>query len=142
MTNWRTLGGVGLSVVAALALCAVGCNDTTKGGSARNSSKDTKVAQSSAKEGDHKHDAWWCDEHGIPEAECSMCSSKVAAECKKKGDWCDKHDRAKSQCFLCDPKLKEKYAAQYRAKYGKEPPPTEDDDKAKKDKEPKKDASK
>ena len=28
-----------------------------------------------------------------------------------------------SQCFLCDPKLKEKYAARYRLKYGKEPPP-------------------
>jgi hypothetical protein len=51
-----------------------------------------------------------------------MCSGKVAAERKKAGDWCEKHDRAKSQCFLCDPSLKERYAAVYRAKYGKEPP--------------------
>jgi hypothetical protein len=75
------------------------------------------------------HSGWWCAEHGIPEEECSMCSAKVAKECKAKGDWCDKHDRAKSQCFLCDPKLKEKYAAVYRAKLGMEPPPTEDDQK-------------
>jgi hypothetical protein len=72
------------------------------------------------------HSSWWCDEHGLPEAECSMCNSKVAAEHKKAGDWCEKHDRAKSQCFLCDPSLKEKYATIYRAKYGQEPPePTE-----------------
>ena len=71
-------------------------------------------------------DGWWCDEHGVPEAECSMCSLKVAKELKAKGDWCDEHERAKSQCFLCDPSLREKSAARYRAKYGKEPPePTE-----------------
>jgi hypothetical protein len=51
-----------------------------------------------------------------------MCSAKVAADFKKKGDWCEEHDRAKSQCFICNPKLKDKYAALYRAKYGKEPP--------------------
>ena len=70
----------------------------------------------------HVHGAWWCDEHGVPEAECSMCSAKVAKEFKAKGDWCDQHDRARSQCFLCDPSLKDKFAAQYRAKEGKEPP--------------------
>jgi hypothetical protein len=72
---------------------------------------------------EHKHDGWWCDEHGIPEEECSMCSKKVAAECKKNGDWCEQHDRAKSQCFICDPSLKEKFAEKHRQKYGKEPPP-------------------
>lgn len=90
---------------------------------------------------DTKHEGWWCDEHGIPEAECSMCAPKVAAAFKAKGDWCDKHDRALSQCFICNPKLKEKFAAMYRAKYGKEPPPTEDEEKKddKKKEEPKKD---
>jgi hypothetical protein len=69
-----------------------------------------------------KHDTWWCDEHGVPEHECSMCSAKAARACKAKGDWCKAHKRAKSQCFICDPSLREKYAVQYRAKYGKEPP--------------------
>lgn len=68
------------------------------------------------------HSGWWCDEHGIPEAVCSMCSPKVASQFQKKGDWCEEHDRAKSQCFLCDPGLQAKFAKQYRAKYGKEPP--------------------
>ncbi len=76
----------------------------------------------------HDHSGWWCDEHGIPEEVCSMCSAKVAADFQKKGEWCAEHDRAKSQCFLCDPTLKEKFAAQYRAKYGKEPPAIEEED--------------
>ena len=72
------------------------------------------------------HSGWWCDEHGIKESECSMCSSKVAKAFQDKKDWCDMHLRAKSQCFICDPSLREKFAVQYRAKFGKEPPePTE-----------------
>ena len=42
--------------------------------------------------GAHAHTGWWCDEHGIPEAECSMCSSKVAADFQKNDDWCQEHD--------------------------------------------------
>lgn len=87
-----------------------------------------RAAEKAAKEA-HDHSGWWCDEHGIPEAECSMCNSKVAAEFKKKGDWCDKHERAKSQCFICDPTLKERFAAQYTAKFGKAPPPLPEEDK-------------
>lgn len=79
-----------------------------------------------AEKKEHDHSGWWCDEHGVPEAECSMCSGKVAAEFKKKGDWCEKHDRAKSQCFICDPSLEAKYAARYEAKYGKKPPVPEE----------------
>lgn len=67
------------------------------------------------------HD-WWCDEHGVKEAECSMCNAKVAKAFQDKGDWCKEHLRAKSQCFICDPTLKEKFAAEYVAKYGKQPP--------------------
>ena len=80
------------------------------------------------KDGKNGHDVagWWCGEHGLSEAECSMCNSKVAAAFKAKGDWCDEHDRAKSQCFKCDPKLQEKFAALYRAKEGKDPPAIEE----------------
>ena len=77
------------------------------------------------------HSGWWCPEHGIPEAVCSMCDAQVAAAFQKKGDWCVDHDRAKSQCFVCEPSLKEKFAAQYRAKEGKEPPPMEEEAEAK-----------
>jgi len=115
---------VGLAFLAAVAVVIGGCGQP-KGGDAKAKDKPTEVAQ---KKG-HDHSGWWCAEHGVPEEMCSACSDKVAKELKAKGDWCDKHDRAMSQCFICDPKAKEKFAAMYRAKYGKEPPPIEDEKK-------------
>ena len=116
-------GGMVLSLLAGLALIAGGCNQADTAGRA-----DKK--QAAAQRGASDDSAtWWCMEHGVPEDICGQCKAEVAAECKKKGDWCKEHDRPDSQCFICHPELKEKFAAQYRAKYGKEPPPTEDDEK-------------
>ena len=115
-----------LSLAASFVCALIGCGQSENKGE---QTKEKPAQVAAAMNEDTKHSGWWCDEHGIPEAECSMCSKKVADECKKKGDWCDAHGRAKSQCFLCDPKLKEKYAARYRAKYGKEPPPLEEEAK-------------
>lgn len=135
MTKTLFRGVWAACVVTVVGLALSGCGSTTSSG--------TKTAASGAKPADekvaekkgHDHSGWWCDEHGVPEGECSMCSSKVAKEAKAKGDWCDKHDRAKSQCFICDPALKEKFAAQYRAKYGKEPPAIEEEKKDEKKEE-------
>jgi hypothetical protein len=122
----RRSGGVLLSAVAAVAVLSGGC------GQAQN-----KAQKEPDKEKSGDHSGWWCPEHGVPEKECSICQDDVAKACKAKGDWCDRHDRAKSQCFKCDPTLREKFAAQYRAKYGKEPPPIEDDTDEKPKKESK-----
>lgn len=124
MTSGIQARAGGLAMVAAIALLGIGCAQDRPGQRAGKTGAKGKGAQVAKAE--NRHDGWWCDEHGIPEAECSMCNGKVAAESKGKGDWCDKHDRARSQCFLCEPKLREKYAALHRAKLGKEPPPTED----------------
>ena len=78
------------------------------------------------KEAAPKHDSWWCDEHGLPEAECWACSDKYCQKCKKASDWCEKHERPKSQCFKCDPKLQEEWAKKYQVKYGKKPPEPDD----------------
>ena len=90
---------------------------------AQTGTPDKKKEVDKEKEGDG-HD-WWCDEHGVKEADCSMCSAKVAMAFQAKGDWCKEHSRAKSQCFICDPKLKAKFAADYVAKFGKQPPEPE-----------------
>ena len=122
-----------LSSLLGLTLAAIfliGCAKEEKSAGTANGGASTV-----AEKKEQKHDGWWCDQHGIPEAECSMCSAKVAKECKAKGDWCQEHQRAKSQCFLCDPSLREKYAARYRAKFGKEPPPPEDNMPKKNEKE-------
>jgi len=70
----------------------------------------------------HDHSGWWCVEHGVPEEICALCNSKVAADYQAKGDWCEKHDRPDSQCFVCQPAQQAKFAAQYEAKYGEQPP--------------------
>lgn len=70
----------------------------------------------------HSHSGWWCDEHGVPEAECALCNSKLAADFQRKGDWCEEHDRPDSQCFVCHPELEARFAAKYEAKYGVKPP--------------------
>jgi hypothetical protein len=123
--------GAGLGVLAALTLIVAGCGRSDNAGGPR---KSRLARLTQANKEAHDHSGWWCDEHGVPEEECSMCSAKVAAEFKKKGDWCDRHERAKSQCFLCDPGLKDKYAAQYEAKTGKKPPEPEDNMPKKEDK--------
>lgn len=143
MWSIRRRGGLALSLVAVLGVFAGGCGqgDGKQAGSdGKDAGPEGKRGQGIVERGDQdgkgkpkvvetKHDGWWCDEHGIPEAECSMCSKKVAEACKAKGDWCAKHNRARSQCFKCDPKLKEVFAAKYRARFnGKEPPPITEDD--------------
>ena len=118
------------SVILGL-LIALGCGKSESPRGGKTEEKATPVAEK--KEDDHG--GWWCDEHGMPEEVCAQCNAKLAAEFKKKGDWCKEHHRPDSQCFVCHPELKEKFAAMYRAKYGKEPPPTEDEkDKEKKHK--------
>jgi hypothetical protein len=124
MKGTWTIRGTPMALLAGFVMVAGGCGKTDPEPKKQGATE--KVAKTDAKES--KHDEWWCKEHGIPEEECSMCSDKVAKECKAKGDWCKKHDRALSQCFICNPKRKEFYAAKYRAKYGKEPPPIEEQD--------------
>ena len=97
-------------------------------GKSKTDAPETKVVSDEHNHGgdEHaEHDEWWCAEHGVPEEECTRCDSSLIAAYKKKGDWCEKHDRPDSQCFICSPKLADKFAARYEAKYGKQPPAIE-----------------
>ncbi len=105
-----------MSLKNLLMLCAVaaggfaGCGHTA-------SKLDAHVAEAG-----HKHDDWWCDEHGVPEEVCARCNTKLIAEFKAKGDWCKEHDCPNSQCFACHPENEAVFVAQYEAKYGRQPP--------------------
>jgi hypothetical protein len=111
-------------------LSVVGCDKLSPQVEGRNG-KRTQAADKSGKKKDD-HSGWWCDEHGVPEEVCGQCNAKVASEFQRRGDWCKEHDRPDSQCFVCHPELKKRFAAQYRAKYGNEPPPIEDEKETKK----------
>jgi hypothetical protein len=110
----RRFGSVLVLLVTALPIVLTGCGSTSS-----NPPADQVTAEKTA---GHSHEGWWCDEHGVPEEICALCDSKVAAKLKKNGDWCQEHDRPDSQCFVCHPEQKAKFAAQYAAKYGKQPP--------------------
>lgn len=64
----------------------------------------------------------WCKEHGMPESVCAQCNDSLVAGFKAKGDWCKEHSKPESQCFECHPELKDKFAAAFKTKFGKEPP--------------------
>ncbi len=134
------VGGLGL--VAALAVIIGGCSRADdKGSHAKVTPKAIGETEKHSHDDGHDHakddtpghslGGWWCDEHGIPEEECSMCSAKVEKESKSKGDWCREHERALSQCFHCKPEQRKLYAAKHRAKAGKEPPPIPEFDEKK-----------
>jgi hypothetical protein len=118
--SWR-MGGLAMAAAVGLALLGAGCNTSENKPEA---AKDKKAPEDMA-----KHEGWWCKEHGMPEKICVQCDPNLAAAYKKKGDWCKEHERPESQCFVCHPDLKEKFAEEYRAKYGKEPPPIEEETK-------------
>ncbi len=102
-------------------LSILGC-----GGDFKDSTSDESSDSANESSAGHNHMGWWCTEHGIPESDCSMCSSEAAQKFKASGDWCEEHNRAESQCFHCDPKRADKFARLYVAKFGEQPPkPTE-----------------
>ncbi len=110
-----------LGFFAAIGLFGVGCGQTSN-----DAASEPNAETSHANQAGDAHAGWWCAEHGLPEEECSMCSSRAAEKFKAKGDWCEEHNRAESQCFICDPSREKKFAALYEAKIGEKPPkPTE-----------------
>lgn len=127
MKRLLSRGVPALALFSALALILAGCSQTTNtGGEAKDTGKEKSVAKSGGVNDDHS--GWWCPEHALPEEVCDLCSKKYREAEKAKGNWCE-HNRVKTSCFQCNPGLKEKYAAEYKAKFGKEPPPIEDDGK-------------
>lgn len=132
MKRFLLRGCPALAFFAAITVFAAGC------GGSSSPSGDAKVPakEKPAEKGDadkkvvvkDDHSGWWCDEHALPEEVCDLCSKKYRAAEKAKGNWCE-HERVKSSCFKCNPGLRAKYAAEYKAKFGKEPPAIEDDEK-------------
>jgi len=106
------------------AFCLSGCGSPTESTASQTTeeSPDSHEHAEGEHETAHDHSGWWCNEHGVPEEECTRCDSRLIAEFRANEDWCDEHDRPDSQCFLCDPELESKFAARYEAKYGEQPP--------------------
>ena len=148
MTKFLTRSGSAFALFAMIAFFASGCGKATQTDDTKGSEKDRPVAKNDGykdKDLDKKdppkvdpkvdpkdddHSGWWCSEHGLPEHVCDLCSRKYREAEKAKGNWCE-HNRVKTSCFKCNPGLKEKYAAEYKAKFKKDPPPTGEDEEKK-----------
>jgi hypothetical protein len=48
----------------------------------------------------------WCDEHQVPESQCTRCNPDLIAAFKATNDWCPEHGVPESQCLKCNPELK------------------------------------
>lgn len=60
-------------------------------------------AAATAKPGSHED---WCDEHAVPESQCTRCNPELIAAFKATNDWCEEHGVPESQCLKCNPDLK------------------------------------
>ena len=116
------LTAVSFSIAALAFMSLAGCNQQASDQGTTQVAAESHEGHDHAEGDGHDHGGWWCVEHGIPEEECSMCSSKAADDFKAKGDWCEEHNRAESQCFQCDPSRAEKFVKLYEAKFGEKPP--------------------
>ncbi len=117
----RLFGGLMIFGVLTIAFGSVGCNNQPAKTDDKKQAKNSDDKKKEITKGDTKHDGWWCQEHGIPEHICSLCSTEFAEKAKKEGDWCKLHDRAQSQCFKCDPSKYKKFEDMHVAKYNKKP---------------------
>ena len=48
----------------------------------------------------------WCDEHEVPESQCTQCNPKLIPAFQATKDWCQEHGLPESQCRRCNPSLK------------------------------------
>jgi hypothetical protein len=48
----------------------------------------------------------WCDEHEVPETQCTRCDPSLTAAFQASGDWDAEHGLPMSQCKIHDPNLK------------------------------------
>ena len=94
-----------LAVVAAASLSSSACSRDAERAAPAASSRGASVAHASASVVPGSHEDW-CDEHGVPESQCSRCNPKLIPAFKATGDWCDEHGLPESQCPRCHPDLK------------------------------------
>jgi hypothetical protein len=60
-------------------------------------------APADVKPGSHED---WCEEHQVPESQCTRCNPDLIPAFKATNDWCEEHGLPESQCTICNPDLK------------------------------------
>jgi hypothetical protein len=47
----------------------------------------------------------WCEEHQVPESQCTRCNPDLIPAFKATNDWCPEHGVPESQCKICNPEI-------------------------------------
>ena len=99
--------------ISIIALCFVlGCSKSTDKGNAETKAETKAETTKPEKSGHAEKDVVpgshedWCDEHQVPESQCTRCNADLIAAFKATNDWCDEHGLPESQCLKCNPDLK------------------------------------
>lgn len=94
-----------LIVCASLFLALGACKKegATSGDNAKKAEKSEKGhAPSGVKPGSHED---WCEEHQVPESQCTRCDADLIPAFQAANDWCEEHGLPESQCTICNPDL-------------------------------------
>lgn len=87
----------------ALVLGSAACKNKSDQPSSKEGASATTHAAATAKPGSHED---WCEEHNVPESQCTRCNAKLIPAFKATGDWCEDHQLPKSHDLKCSPNLK------------------------------------
>ena len=90
------------TMICLLAIAIAGCAKEKREAPAATPAVATH-APAGAKPGSHED---WCDEHAVPESQCTRCNPELAAAFKATNDWCEEHGLPESHCLKCNPDLK------------------------------------
>jgi hypothetical protein len=111
-----------LALVAAVLICVGACekSNESKGGTPTPTPTPSTPSTASPKaettkveaKGEHaapdvvpgSHEDW-CEEHAVPESQCTRCNPDLIAAFKATNDWCEEHGLPESQCTKCNPEL-------------------------------------
>lgn len=109
MTTWkRVSAALAMAALFAVVACSKEGGEESKarpatGEAAATSKTEGGHAPAGVVPGSHED---WCEEHQVPESQCTRCNPDLIAAFKATGDWCAEHGLPESQCLKCNPELK------------------------------------
>lgn len=94
---------IALIVAVGFGGCSKDKGEPSKTESNKTEATKSEHAKPDVKPGSHED---WCEEHQVPESQCTLCDPKLSAAFKATGDWCVEHGLPESQCRKCNPDVK------------------------------------
>lgn len=94
---------ISLVICAVVVMGSAACSKSTPSPDKAAAEKSSIHAAKDVKPGSYED---WCEEHQVPESQCTRCDPKLTAAFKATGDWCEEHGVPESQCTKCNPSLK------------------------------------